>query len=357
MTAQPGTASVTVSVPATSANLGPGYDSLGLALGLRDTVEVTALFGSRGAGVGNIAPAVTVVLDGEGAGSLPVDGSHLIIRSIRETFHELGAPEPESLQLRCHNVIPHGRGLGSSSAAIVAGVVAARTLAGVPNDRDAVVATAARIEGHPDNVAPCVLGGFTIAWTSDPGSSDTGSADTPKVLAGAIGLDVHPEIRAVVAVPTDAVLTQAARGLIPDVVPHIDAAFNVARCALLVDAMTRDPTRLVLATEDRLHQRYRAAAMPTTAALVAALRDDAHAAVVSGAGPSVLVLSTAEVRERVARAAPGWRVEGLPIDSAGATVITHGGPLSGSERSDVLSSVTHTDAVGGRFLRGNGSRE
>lgn len=303
-------AQVTVEAPATSANLGPGYDSLGLALDLRDVVEATVTFGD-----GNGPRSASVSISGEGADWLPTDEGHLIVRSMRETFAGLGLAATH-LRLRCHNVIPHGRGLGSSSSAIVAGVLAARALAGAPDDRDAVVAAAARIEGHPDNVAPCVLGGLTIAWTG------------PDAPASAIRIEVHPRIRAVVAVPGAALLTETARGLIPKDVPHADAAFNAARSALLVEALTRRPDLLLTATEDRLHQHYRAPAMPDTAALVTALRAAGLAAVVSGAGPSVLVLATDDVRARVAQAAPGWDVRALPIDTRGATV-TAGRTASG----------------------------
>lgn len=303
-----GVVSVTVEAPATSANLGPGYDSLGLALGLRDVIEVTAEVD----GDGNAAPDIRVVIDGYGATSLPADASHLIVRSILETLTGFGVTAT-SVHLRCRNVIPHGRGLGSSSAAIVAGVVAARAIADAPDDLDAVVATAARIEGHPDNVAPCVLGGLSIAWIAD-------GDDQP---ARAVRVDVHPAVRAVVAIPGKELLTETARGLLPDHVPHADAAFNAARSALLVEALTRRPDLLFPATEDRLHQRYRAPAMSETAALVTALRTKGLAAVVSGAGPSVLVLAADDVREKVAAVATGWDVRALPIDPRGAAVTTH----------------------------------
>lgn len=302
------TASVTVAAPATSANLGPGYDSLGLALDLRDIVEATVDFGPDESS----ALDVRVEIDGEGADRLPVDESHLIVASMRETFIDLGITT-SAIRLRCHNLIPHGRGLGSSSAAIVAGVLAARALAGAPDDPAAAVAIAARIEGHPDNVAPCVLGGLSIAWISGP--------DVP---AEATQVDVHPSVRAVLAIPSEAMLTDTARGLLPDRVPHADAAFNVARSALLVEALTRTPSLLMTATEDRLHQQYRASVMPETAALIATLRSAGLAAVVSGAGPSVLVLATGDVRERVAAVATGWDVRSLPIDPSGAVVTAPG---------------------------------
>jgi homoserine kinase len=298
-------ASVTVEAPATSANLGPGYDTLGLALDLRDVVEASVTWAESDAG--NTSTEVRVQMEGQGAYSLPTDASHLIIRSMQATFAALGVVAA-SLSLRCRNAIPHGRGLGSSSAAIVAGVIAARVLAGEPDDPDAVVAMAAQLEGHPDNVAPCILGGLTIAWT-----------DTP---ARAVRLDVHPDVRAVLAIPAESVLTETARGLLPAHVPHADAAFNTARSALMIEALTRRPELLLTATEDRLHQHYRAPAMPDTARVVGELRAAGLAATVSGAGPSVLVLATDDVREQVAAAAPGWDVCALAVDTRGAAVTT-----------------------------------
>lgn len=300
------TASVIVEAPATSANLGPGYDTLGLALDLRDVVEASASWAAGDPG--NTSPAVTVDIVGQGADSLPRDASHLIVSSMISAFAELGLV-PSRLSVRCRNAIPHGRGLGSSSAAIVAGVLAARVLTEAADDPDALVTTASRIEGHPDNVAPCVLGGLTIAWVD---------SDTP---ARAVRVDVRPDVRAVVAIPAEAVLTETARGLLPRDVPHVDAAFNAARSALLVEALTRRPELLLTATEDRLHQRYRAPAMPETARLVRQLRGAGLAATVSGAGPSVLVLATDDVTEQVAAAAPGWDVRALAVDTRGAAIV------------------------------------
>jgi homoserine kinase len=257
----------TVLAPATSANLGPGFDALGLALDLCD--EVTAWVTEDG--------KTSVEVTGEGAGELPQDETHLIVRAIRETFAELGV-QPAGLALRCRNRIPQARGLGSSSAAITAGVTLANALAGGHLTRADEVRIAGRLEGHPDNVAPCLLGGFTIAWT-EPGG------------ARAVSLPVAPEIRPTVLVPAVRGLTEHARAALPPTVPHPDAAFNAGRSALLVHALTAAPGLLFEATEDRLHQGYRAAGMPQTAELVARLREAGVAAVVSGAGPSVLALS------------------------------------------------------------------
>ena len=297
------TRSVRVTAPATSANLGPGFDALGLALGLHDVVEVTV--SPPGSG-----PALRISVEGPGADDLPHDESHLVVRAMRAAFDLLGG-RPAGVELRCRNQVPHGRGLGSSAAAIVTGVLAARALTdGGPErmDDDAALNLAAQVEGHPDNVAPCLLGGFTIAW---PQGRD----------ARAVRLEPHPDVRPVVLIPPVAMSTQAARGLLPDAVPHADAAGNAARAALLVEALTHRPTLLLEATQDRLHQAYRAAAMPDTLALVGELRSRGLPAVVSGAGPSVLVLTTSERLAEVT-APDGWATRRLAVDGKGTVVET-----------------------------------
>ncbi|MFI5906989.1 homoserine kinase [Dactylosporangium sp. NPDC051541] len=284
---------VAVRVPATSANLGPGFDALGLALTLYDVVEARVTAGG-----------VTVEVTGEGAGDLPSDESHLVVRAMRRAFEVLGE-RPAGLALRCRNGIPQARGLGSSSAAIVAGIVLARGLiedGAARLDDAAALVLADAIEGHPDNVAPCLLGGFTIAWTGEQGAS-------------AVRREPAPGIRPVVFVPEGRGLTETARAALPKTVPHADAAFNAGRAALLVHALTTDPARLFAATEDRLHQDYRADGMPLTADLVGRLRGQGVAAVVSGAGPSVLAFG---IGGWTPPPVPGWRVLPLDVDVAGA---------------------------------------
>jgi homoserine kinase len=296
---------VRVTVPATSANLGPGFDALGLALDLHDVIEAHTVPAEAGG-------SLTVAVEGIGADDLPRDASHLVVQAMQVVF-KLAGQEPSAIDLRCVNGIPHGRGLGSSAAAIVAGVLAARALVdGGPDlvDDEAVLAIAAGLEGHPDNVAPCLLGGLTLAWN-------------PGERARAIRLDVHPDLRPVLCVPDQTLPTEAARGLLPEVVPHADASRNSARTALLVEALRNRPDLLWDATEDHLHQGYRAEAMPETLALVTRLRSNGLPAVVSGAGPSVLVLAgpsdtLAEVRDVVG--AGTWDVWALGIDHAGAVV-------------------------------------
>ncbi len=250
------TSPVTVAVPATSANLGPGFDSLGVALALHDEVTATVT-----------GDQVRVGVSGQGAGELPGDERHLVAATMLATFGRLGA-RPPGFELACVNRIPQARGLGSSSAAIVAGILLARSL--VPGGADrlgqaGVIRLAAEIEGHPDNVAPCVLGGFSIAWTAAAGQAGDG--------AHAVALDSAAGVMPVVFVPAQRGYTAHARAALPASVPLADAAFNVARAALLVRALTGAPELLLAATEDRIHQDYRAPAMPDTARLVAAPGD------------------------------------------------------------------------------------
>ncbi|WP_199037667.1 homoserine kinase [Glycomyces salinus] len=257
--------SATVAVPATSANLGPGFDSLGLALGLFDEVTAeTVEFGVR------------VEVTGEGAGTVAADERHLVASSMLRTFEALGVAAP-GLRLKCRNRIPHARGLGSSSAAIVAGIMLADELAGGGLTRARKLKLASEIEGHPDNVAPCLLGGFTIAYTTEDG-------------AKAVSVEPSPRLHPWVFVPSAKGLTAEARAALPDAVPHADAVFNLSRAALLVEAITRKPSRLFDATEDRLHQSQRAAGMPESTRLLDRLRTAGIAAAVSGAGPTVIAL-------------------------------------------------------------------
>ena len=297
---------VQVQVPATSANLGPGFDCLGVALGLHDVVSVEVTDPHR--------PVVTLEVTGEGADDVPLDSSHLVHRAMVRGFQAMDVPTP-GVRMCCRNAIPHGRGLGSSSAAIVAGLAAARGLVHGGVDRlpdDALFNLAAQIEGHPDNVAPAVYGGFTIAYEH--------SQDGTQFEA--VRLDVHPGLSFVTFVPDTVLETRVARGLLPTHVPHADAAHNAGRAALLVSALTVRPDQLMAATEDRIHQQYRAEAMPESAALVESLRRDGFPAVVSGAGPTVLALVEAEVVGEACRRGPrGWRATQLPVDPHGVRLL------------------------------------
>jgi homoserine kinase len=312
---------VRVRVPATSANLGPGFDAFGLALTLYDELIVTP--GGSG---------VRVEVVGAGEGEVSLDESHLVVQAVQYGLKALGADVP-GYSLVCENSIPHGRGLGSSSAAIVGGLAAAYGLADEQLDRDRVVALATELEGHPDNVAACALGGFTIAWSEgDTGEGDTGEGNTSEGNTGAGGtgeggtgkavrLDVKEPLVAVAYVPDHRVLTKQARGLLPDLVPHRDAAANAGRAAVLVAALTGRPELLLTATEDRLHQEYREAAMPASLALMHKLRGSGLPAVISGAGPTVLVLGGPDrSREHTPAAPDGWTRYELGIDPVGVQV-------------------------------------
>jgi len=296
---------VTVTVPATSANLGPGFDSLGLALDLRDTLVGEVL-----------AEGLVVEVEGAGADGVPRDESHLVVRAMRAAFAALGE-QPSGLRLSCHNVIPHARGMGSSSAAIVGGIVLARALVADGAERmddDAAFRLAAQLEGHPDNVAPALYGGFTI------------SGHEPDGAFYAIGSPVADAIGAVVYIPPTGVETRVARGLLPASVPHADAAADAGRTALLVAALAGRPDQLLRATRDYLHQDYRRPAMPESLALVDALRADGVPAIVSGAGPTVLAFAVrdetgeSDAKALLTRTPAGWAAHALDVDLAGARV-------------------------------------
>ncbi len=295
---------VAVRVPATSANLGPGFDTLGLALSVYDELTVTEL------------PAGELEIEVEGAGSedVPRDASHLVVRAIAYTYEAFGRRMP-GLRLHARNVIPHGRGLGSSGAAVVAGLLAAKGLleGDVAMSDSDLLRLATEMEGHPDNVAPALFGGLTIAWTERSGPAHK------KLL-------VHRGVSPLVFVPDFTMSTELARSLQPTSVPREDAVFNVSRSALLVAALMQSPELLLAATEDKLHQDYRAQAMPATIALVQTLREAGFAAVVSGAGPSVLVLADGPGRRHaaaeLAATVPGatWEPHMLAVDFKGGTV-------------------------------------
>jgi homoserine kinase len=299
---------VRVRVPATSANLGPAFDSAGLALALHDVLEFAV-----------VPSGLSVEVSGVGAGELPTDESHLVVRAFRAACEELDW-RPSGLRLAAENAIPQGRGLGSSAAAVVAGVLGAWALCpGVGAiDGTAVLRLVTELEGHPDNVAACFLGGATLSWTTPDGVQ----ADR---------LEVDPSIAPVVLVPSTELSTHVARGLLPATVPHADAVFNAGRAALLVHALRSEPGLLFPATEDRLHQRQRATAMPESLALVDRLRADGHAAVVSGAGPSVLVLALSAEADQVAGLTPeGWTVLRAGVDPGGARVLPEPPEVSSS---------------------------
>jgi homoserine kinase len=324
--------------PATSANLGPGFDAFGLALSLHDVVEARLTAGG-----------LAVEVSGEGEQTAARGEGHLVVAAMRAAFGAMGG-QPAGIALRCVNAIPHGRGLGSSAAAVVSGILAARALVADGAERlpeAEVLRLAADLEGHPDNVAACLAGGLTVAWrrtgaeaarpgsgagagrTAGPGS---GAGPGAAPVVGVLRLTVLDALTTVACVAPTALATSQARRALPASVPHADAAANAARSALLLAALTADPAVLLDATEDFLHQRYRAPAMPATADLLGRLRRAGIAAVVSGAGPSVLALGLAGTRpgldfvDSIARETGiAWHVTPLKVDRQCATVQS-GGP-------------------------------
>lgn len=293
---------VTVEVPATSANLGPGYDCFGLALDFGDTLTAEVL-----------DSGLEIEVDGEGADTVPRTADHLVVRAMRLAFDEMGLAFP-GLRLSCVNRIAHSRGMGSSSAAIVGGIRLASALVADPAHRlddRAMLELANRIEGHPDNVAPAFLGGFVIAGMSD----------------GELWVEAAPVrdgIDLILFVPPHGLDTEVARGLVPTQISHPLAAANGARTALMALGLTHDPRLLLRGTEDFLHQEQRAQAMPESVDLVRRLRAAGVPAVVSGAGPTVMAFVVsghgASCAEVLAHTPAGWRGEAHKPGTRGVRV-------------------------------------
>jgi len=301
---------VAVKIPATSANLGPGFDTLGMALAHYDEYSAEPT-GSK----------LVIEIVGEGEKDAPRDESNLVFRAIKVVYDSMGKKVPV-LKLVCHNNIPHGRGMGSSGAAVAGGVMLAAGLLAneVEFSEQQLLEFATELEGHPDNVAPALFGGLTVAWVDEEGPHHK-------------KLTTHRGLSPLVLVPSNQMSTSLARSLQPQSVPHTDAVFNVSRSALLVAALTQSPELLLAATEDRLHQNYRSSAMPETSELIASLRTKGHPAVVSGAGPSVLVLEDDPQKRLLAIAHveknfPSWQAMPLAVDVKGASLISQ--PGSGS---------------------------
>jgi len=298
-------AATRVRVPATSANLGPGFDAFGLAVTLYDDVvaQVTDESGVR------------VDVHGEGADGVPRDHRHLVAKTMMRAFDAMGG-RPRGLDLVCANRIPHGRGLGSSAAAIVSGLVLARALVVGGDERlvDAdLLELAVEIEGHPDNVAACLYGGATIAWTRAAG-------EHPQI--GVLPLSPSSDIVPVVCVPSTSVATKKARSLLPEQIPHADAAWNAARAAMLSIALTQRTDLLFEATDDRLHQNYRRSAFPRSSDLVEKLRAAGIPTAISGAGPTVIAFATADSAADVALLAGArFATDVLGIDREGARIV------------------------------------
>jgi len=297
-----------ISVPASSANIGPGFDCFGIALELRDRYAAQVLDDET----------FDVDVTGEGADEVKKDAKNLVIKSMMRGFEHMGA-KPRGIALRALNVIPHGRGLGSSASAIVGGLALARSLVLTGEQYmsdEELITLATELEGHPDNVAAAFYGGATLAWSE----SKTSSVGETKNIGRAVSLRVDDRIKALLLVPNNQLATAKARKLLPEIIPHQDAVLNSSRTALLVHALAERPDLLFIATEDLLHQKYRAQAMPKTIALVEKLRGAGLAAVVSGAGPSVMVLYSGAEDEidQLESVAPGFTAMKLAIAKTGA---------------------------------------
>lgn len=261
-------------VAASSANLGPGFDSLGVALGRYDEIAVET-----------VEHGIRVEVEGEGAGQISTGADNLVARALIAGLTAAGAEAP-GLVLRCRNAIPQSRGLGSSASAVVIGLAAANGLVAqadlTPLDDDRLIQLSSEFDGHPDNTSAAVLGGAIVSWTEFGQSG-------PRYAATRLSLD--PRIRLFVATPEVRSSTAETRVLLPEQVPHTDARFNLSRAALLVVALTEHPELLMAATEDVLHQPQRAAAMPRSADYLHYLRGRGVPAVLSGAGPAVLAMT------------------------------------------------------------------
>lgn len=296
-------------VPATSANLGPGFDAFGLALDLANRFEAT------------LAPDWRVDVTGQGAGVLRADADNVVAKAMARLFRETDNAGLAA-HIMCENAIPTGRGLGSSSSAIVGGLMLANGLVGEPLPEAALLDLAIDIEGHPDNVAAALLGALTVCWT---GAGGTQCAR------------FSPEggLAAVVAIPEGELSTTAARAMLPAQVPYADAAFNAGRSGLLGIALTLGRADLLgPALEDRLHEPYRSAVIPDYDEVRQALLGaGADGVALSGAGPTLIALvaeaddaAAFERAERVARAVAGPLTElgtrrdarALRIDRRGA---------------------------------------
>lgn len=298
---------IQVQVPATSANLGPGFDCLGLALGLHDRYIAQVLD----------EQIIDIDITGEGADNLARTDKNLVIKAMYRGFDFLGG-KPRGIALRALNVIPHGRGLGSSASAIVGGLSLARALVLGGSERmsnDDLLNLANVLEGHPDNVAAAIYGSATIAWQEVQHGHN---------VALSVQLEVDPRISALAFVPSNSVATSKARKMLPELISHADAVKNSANTALLVHALAHRPDLLHTATADFLHQSYRADAMPDSFVLLTKLRSAGVAAFISGAGPTVLVLHTGgsvEVDELTRAAGDVFKVSALGVSREGARLI------------------------------------
>lgn len=290
--------SVTVKIPATSANLGPGFDSMGLAMNLYDQITARAIVGST-----------RVEIVGEGADTLPRNEDHLVVKALRRGLDTLGASQV-GVELVCKNQIPQARGLGSSAGAIVGGLMLAQGLTGgnlSPLTKQNILEIAADMEGHPDNVAPALFGGVVVSRQGEN--------------LVAVPLKTEYKLEITVFIPSYTLATEYARELLPTEISFAEAVANSANTALLVLALQKEPALLLSATEDYLHQAYRRPAMKPSVDLMRWLRKRMLPAVISGAGPTVLVLGETPAVIKAQARSNGWEVKSLSLDTDGAVLL------------------------------------
>jgi|UniRef100_UPI004049BDA9 homoserine kinase len=298
---------IQLQVPATSANLGPGFDSFGLAFGLYDRYVAQVLDDG----------GLDIDVTGEGSDDVPRTDKNLLVKAMHKGFDFLGG-RPKGLAVRALNVIPHGRGLGSSAAAIIGGLILARALVLTGSEKmsdEVLLSLASEMEGHPDNVAAALYGGATVAWQEELPT---------KFSAHAIHLPVDPRIKAIAFIPAASLATKKARAMLPESVPFAEAQRNSTNTAILTQALTLRPDLLWRATEDFLHQKYRQEAMPASFALVTKLRAAGVAAFISGAGPTVLALHTSdqeEIEQLMRAGGAKFEAQNLEIASRGASLL------------------------------------
>jgi homoserine kinase len=309
MISTPAQEQIVVLAPATSANLGSGFDTAGLALDWWDTLRVRAIDGNPG--------HFTLKVTGEGAETISFGRDNLLIEAMARFSREVGVMVP-AVSLELEIGFPLGRGFGSSAAGIALGLIAAREVTACDMSDSDLFELATGIEGHPDNVAPCLFGGATLC-RNEQGAHRYHS------------IDIHHDLAAFALISPEAMGTKTARAILPPTVPFADAVWTAGRAALLPLALAGAFDLLRPATDDVLHQKQRLAGWPDAMRALDVLRARGHAAFVSGAGPSLLVLCQREQLPQVQRdaeaacqRAAGWRLQSLTLlRGAGAHAEPH----------------------------------
>ena len=311
---------VSVKVPATTANLGPGFDCMGMALPIYNTVtiEETVL---PGTGVEINVIAENQSTDEFSLEHIPMDENSIIYKAVELLYNSIGQT-PSELKITIHSQIPIARGLGSSASVIVGGLIAANELLGRPADEAALLSIATEVEGHPDNVTPAIVGGLTITSSEDDGSIVYRKLDWPE------------EWNITVCIPEYELATDISRSVLPKEVPMQDAVYNAQRMGMFVHAIhTKDSELMKLALKDRLHQPYRMKLVPGLEKIAEKLKHEENVigCVLSGAGPSILIISEKNNLDKIkATVKEVWNdlnlkaeVISLPVETQGAVVLNH----------------------------------